>query len=355
MRKIFLTMALIAGIVLSPLVFQAYKAWADFSVAWDEDLPAGTEALSSGDDRMREFKTQIRERLAQDHYFIADDLTTSDTVGYHLHCTLLEQSTQPDTVADAGILYTLDTDSVATLYFRPHGAGTALRLTYLSDNVNPDSIVDNYSEQTIAGDKTFSDTVIFQDGIQLDSGILHLAELPQIDTDLTPTDDKQLTPKKYVDDQIGNDSGLYAIIVDQKDANTDGGTFTADAWRTRDLNTVQYDGIGVTVGSNQITVPAGTYYIEAEVPAEHVRHHKAILYDVTNSDTLIVGGNNYSRSTDGSALFGDLRGVVTLAAETILEIRHRCGTTQSTTGFGSACNFGVVEIYTQVFIRKIGD
>ena len=36
---------------------------------WSETTPAGNDNISSGDDRMREMKTQVREVVAVDHEF----------------------------------------------------------------------------------------------------------------------------------------------------------------------------------------------------------------------------------------------------------------------------------------------
>jgi len=55
----------------------------------DETKPAGNRARSLGDDDIREFKRAIRERLATDHNFKADE--TGDTqIGYHKQVTLIE-------------------------------------------------------------------------------------------------------------------------------------------------------------------------------------------------------------------------------------------------------------------------
>lgn len=59
---------------------------------------------------------------------------------------------------------------------------------------------------------------------------------------------------------------------------THGGTFTAGAWRTRDLNTVLTNTIsGASLSNNQITLPAGKYYVEASAPTTIVHPGEAIL------------------------------------------------------------------------------
>lgn len=87
-----------------------------FSKSWDETAPAGSEARSLGDDRIREFKFAIRERLAVDHDF-QDDETGITTIGYHNKATLIVQASDPASVASAGILYTKDVSAKAELHW----------------------------------------------------------------------------------------------------------------------------------------------------------------------------------------------------------------------------------------------
>lgn len=60
------------------------------TVAWDETSPAGSQAVSLGDDRIREMKTQMREVIGVDHK-IASSGNDADN-GKHNQVHLLEQS-----------------------------------------------------------------------------------------------------------------------------------------------------------------------------------------------------------------------------------------------------------------------
>ena len=65
-------------------------------------------------------------------------------------------------------------------------------------------------------------------------------------------------------------------IRDEKAQNTAGGTFTSGAWRTRDLNTVKTNEItGASLAANQITLPAGTYWVEWSAPAYVVNQNQS--------------------------------------------------------------------------------
>jgi hypothetical protein len=149
-------------------------------------------------------------------------------------------------------------------------------------------------------------------------------------------------------------SDKYALIEDIKAQNTNGGTFTSGAWRTRTLNTVSHnDGIDLFLSSNEIILPVGVYRIKASAPAYGVNRHQIRLYNVTAAQVEKYGTSQYTPAADG--VFN--RSIVAHAVEiplvqTTFRIEHFCETSRSTTGFGVACNFGD-EIYTQVEIWQI--
>lgn len=96
--------------------------------SWDETKPAGTRALSLGDDDIREFKYAIRERLAQDHQFAADE-TGDTTIGYHKKITFSEvQAADPSNVANIGFLYLKDVSAKVELFWMDED-GDVVQLT----------------------------------------------------------------------------------------------------------------------------------------------------------------------------------------------------------------------------------
>ena len=146
----------------------------------------------------------------------------------------------------------------------------------------------------------------------------------------------------------------YAILQDQKAQNTGGGTFTAGAWQTRDLNTEVFDPDGiVSLSTNQFTLIAGTYLIHWSAPAYAVQRHQSILYDVTGVAYLDRGTSAYSRDAgtgQTSRSFGTAR--VTISSSNTYEIRHRGTVTHATNGFGIETNVTTPEVYTVVEIYK---
>jgi len=166
----------------------------------------------------------------------------------------------------------------------------------------------------------------------------------------TTTSSEFLTAlKDIIQTEINNNSNGILHVQDQKTSGTSGGTFTAGDWRTRDLNAVLLNTIvGASLSANQITLPAGTFWIFASAPAREVQRHQARFYNVTDTAVECVGtpeqvaDNNQSRSFIISRF--------TIAAAKTFELQHQCSTTDVTLGFGTAGNFNETEIYSDVRI-----
>lgn len=147
-------------------------------------------------------------------------------------------------------------------------------------------------------------------------------------------------------------------VRDEKAANTDGGTFSQDAWRTRDITVVKTNEItGASLASNQITLPAGTYYVEGWANGWGCGFHKTRLYDTTGSADLIIGESAYCGFPGGDfagETSSKLAGRFTLAEESVLELQHYCDQTRAGDGFGYACNMdSKVEVYSELKIWKV--
>jgi len=145
-------------------------------------------------------------------------------------------------------------------------------------------------------------------------------------------------------------------VRDEKPNGTAGGTFTSGAWRTRTLNTVLTNEIsGASLATNQITLPAGTYWIDADPIAHGVNQHRAKLRNITDTADILIGTAATSNVTNPSSTLSKIAGRFTLAGTKTLEIQHWANTTNATGGFGVAFSAaGVVEIYTNVKIWKVG-
>lgn len=145
-----------------------------------------------------------------------------------------------------------------------------------------------------------------------------------------------------------------AIIEDQKTQNTDGGTFTTGADRTRDLNTIASDlsSIVSSLSTNQFTLGAGTYEINWSAPARAVALHQSWLYNVSDSSVAKRGTSERCDTSSSHVTSSVGTAIVVISSAKAFEIRHRCSSTFASSGFGIAANFGT-EVYTRVVVRKI--
>lgn len=154
--------------------------------------------------------------------------------------------------------------------------------------------------------------------------------------------------------KLGIDNMLH--VEDRKPAGTHGGTFTSGAWRTRDLNTIVTNNInGASLSNNQVTLPAGEYWVEAESSAYRVARNGNRLYNVSLASVLLIGLPRQSHANYGPNDTSFLTGRLILDNITVLEIQHTCATTLTTTGFGNAVDLGSShETYSTLKIWKVG-
>lgn len=146
----------------------------------------------------------------------------------------------------------------------------------------------------------------------------------------------------------------YVCVEDQKTNGSHGGTFTSGADRTRDLNTIVSNDAGIaSLAANQVTLPPGTYRFKFSAPAKNVQLHQAFLYNATASAEVKRGSSSHDPTTNGSITLSEGQGRVTITVPSAFEVRHRCGITRATDGFGIAAAFGT-EVYTSIEFWKEG-
>ena len=143
-------------------------------------------------------------------------------------------------------------------------------------------------------------------------------------------------------------------VRDEKSASSDGGGTTGGSVMTRDLNTVVTNEItGASLGSNQITLPSGTYYIEAYAPGYACNKHRLFLYNTTDSSYTIMGSTGYARTTNAHQTESKLMGRFTIAAQKVFDLRQYFGSTQSGSGMGVSEDQSRTEYYANAQIWKV--
>lgn len=151
-------------------------------------------------------------------------------------------------------------------------------------------------------------------------------------------------PKIFIAEEIKNASA--------------GGTSIAGS-NARILNTVLANTItGATLSSTSssstITLPPGTYRLEASAPAFIADKHQAFWYDTTNNTTTLSGTSEY---TDAATNVVQTRswviGRFTASATTTYQLRHYIQTSRATNGLGVTTGYAsTTDVYAQVKIEK---
>ena len=160
-----------------------------------------------------------------------------------------------------------------------------------------------------------------------------------------------VAPASGVMTKLGVFENQLLHVRDEKANDTDGGTFTSGDWRTRDLNTIKTNEItNASLSSNQITLPSGTYYIDAFAPVYNVQRHQTALYNITDSAFQIIGTSEY---IVGSVNKSFVKGRFTISAQKTFELQHRCTNTESGDGLGVKTNFSQVCVYSEAQIWRI--
>jgi hypothetical protein len=148
----------------------------------------------------------------------------------------------------------------------------------------------------------------------------------------------------------------------QNDGVNSSDALTASSFSTRTLNTEVTDEITISLASNQMTIPAGTYFCHARAPQNGgnavTQTGKLRLRDVTNGTTLLLGGSvgGYGALTNASSgviMPAELvvQGRFAVAGSVAVELQHWTGA--ANTNGGTAVTAGEAEVYSEVLLWKV--
>lgn len=263
---------------------------------------------------------------------------------------------------------TVDGMNLAATRIGPAGGGVGNH-NILDGTVHPDSVADVVTRGSIiVGNLTpkWDELPIGapQDYLRSNAVDAAWSQIPAAEVVNTPAGDIAATDVQAAINELDTEKspvgeGFYIAYIhlrDEKANNTLSGTFTQGAWRTRDL-TIELSDTGGDAqlgvpGANQVTLEAGTYRCLISCPAAAVYSHKARLYNITDGATIIMGTSEYAHRTYLGQTRSFVVGRFTLASQKVLEVQHYCNTTRANDGFGFRCNFGVIEVYTEVELWK---
>lgn len=155
-----------------------------------------------------------------------------------------------------------------------------------------------------------------------------------------------------------NYNNLY-YIEDQKATTVDGGSASAATWNIRTLNTEVVSNIsGASLSTNQVTLPSGTYWVEAMAPCYSNTDqilHKLRFRNITDSTDDIIGQAAVTDfdGTGGSQTIATLSGPLVIGAIKIFELQHYTSAADATDGLGKATSDGTIEKYANLKIWKV--
>lgn len=173
----------------------------------------------------------------------------------------------------------------------------------------------------------------------------------------------------YIPSSVGNDGKVLAAsgggaawaypwtpeihVREEQSSGNSSGSSSATTNNVRTLNTVVRNTLtGASLASNRVTLPAGTYHVFAFSPyAGSVGSCRAHLWNHTDSSVLVLGtvATSAGTQTAQSAL---VLGTFTLAAQK--EVSLRLYTQSGGVALGSPASDGNAEVYSQLWIRRIG-
>lgn len=130
---------------------------------------------------------------------------------------------------------------------------------------------------------------------------------------------------------------------------TGGGDITNGDWRTRPLNTlIDSNNLGITLDSNTITVPPGTYMINYWGLVHDTQRTTARLRDTTNN--IDISQQNGYVSSSSQVPLGSTC-IVTLNTETDIQLQNQVQTTKLTFGMGVPNQYGLGNMTKITFTR----
>ena len=145
-----------------------------------------------------------------------------------------------------------------------------------------------------------------------------------------------------------------AYIRDEKASGTNGGANTVNVWTTRTLNTTSYypnSQTDISLSENNIIIQPGVYTINANTQGHDVKGHQARLYDVSTS-SVICYGSIMTVDAPTTENCSNIFWILEIASQKTIRIEQIFQDSKPD-GLGLAGGFGNVEVYTQVFIKRI--
>lgn len=328
---------------------------------YDDAAPADGDVISNGAKEIRDLRKGLKYRLDKEHVTLAAgtlDGSDLDTTGGGEHkigsALAYSASSAPTerpggdtlTSADEGRLW-VDTGN-DFLYYYDGSAWVAIGFVLGTSSILANAVTTaKIADDNVTGAKIAANAI---DSDHYTDDSIDTAHYAPASVDTAAIAGNAVTRAKIADTN-------YVWLREEQTANTNGGTFTSGAWRTRVLNQEKSDvGLNCTLSSNAFELGAGTWEIYATAPGFRCGVHKAILRNTTGNADVLVGTSEVNPAGENVQTRSIVSGRFDIPAGQDLEIWHWCGSTRADTGLGYAVNIdSKVEVYTEVHLHKITD
>jgi hypothetical protein len=147
-----------------------------------------------------------------------------------------------------------------------------------------------------------------------------------------------------------------AIFTEYQAGATNGGTIVATTFTKRTLNTTIVNEItGCSIASSVITLPAGTFLVNASSPFYRMDGVTIRLRNTSDSTNTIIGTAEYVKSTTMDVQTRSfLQGQFTIASSKNFEVQYWAETNSgSGAGLGVCNGAGIGQVYTSIQITKV--
>lgn len=136
--------------------------------------------------------------------------------------------------------------------------------------------------------------------------------------------------------------GPSVIVKNTLASGADSGSFSAGAWRTREMNDLVHNEIGASLAANRLFLPIGRYYAQVGAIGRKCDAHQVQLWHVPGAlgFALFLGECHAASGTNGGQTMATASGYFDLAVANNVEVQHRGSTSQSSRAFGLETGFG---------------
>ena len=150
--------------------------------------------------------------------------------------------------------------------------------------------------------------------------------------------------------------GLGFLVREEQTSGTDGGTSAATTDNIREITSQIVNTISGAsfIGSDDFTLPAGTYDVWSFAPTLNIGLTRCLLYNKTDSAIELIGFSEFDDVAGGSNSGGIsyLNGQFTIAGEKTFDLQQYTETAR-TAGLGASASGGFKEVYGSILFREV--